>query len=107
MSEPADDEPVPRLPRGRGLKLDSAMLVRIGMTLALLIMIVLTARPCADATSKFVTDFGDEGSAVGPDPEHGRPGHAGDADEVLQRDVGVVQQQALGLHAFDRGLEHP
>ncbi len=59
---PDDDEPVPRLPRGRGMKLDGAMIARIGMTLALLVMIVVTARPCANATSKFVTGFGEEGS---------------------------------------------
>ncbi len=40
---PDDDEPVPRLPRGRGMKLDGAMIARIGMTLALLVMIIITA----------------------------------------------------------------
>jgi len=64
MSEPADDEPVPRLPRGRGLKLDTGMIVRIIATTALLVMILAVARPCANATSKFVTDFGDDGSAA-------------------------------------------
>ena len=58
MTSPADDEPVPRLPRGRGLKLDGAMLMRVGMTLALLVMVVITARPCGDAASRFVTGFG-------------------------------------------------
>ena len=59
-----DIEEVPRLPRGRGLKLDGPMLFRIGVTLALLVMILLMRRPCADATSKFVTGFGDEGSGT-------------------------------------------
>jgi hypothetical protein len=62
----ADDkdlEDIPRLPRGKGLKLDGPMMFRIGATLILLIMIVLMRRPCADATSKFITGFGsDEGS---------------------------------------------
>lgn len=62
MTSPADDEPVPRLPRGRGLKLDGAMLMRIAMTLALLVMVVVTARPCGEAASRFVTGFG-SGSA--------------------------------------------
>ena len=63
---PDDDEPVPRIPRGRGMKLDGAMIARIGMTLALLVMIVVTAKPCANATSKFVTGFGEEGSRRAP-----------------------------------------
>ena len=65
MSEPADDPPVPRLPRGRGMTLDRGMLLRIGMTVALLVAILVTARPCADATSKFVTDFDSAGSGSG------------------------------------------
>ena len=71
MSVPDDDEPVPRLPRGRGMKLDGAMIARIGMTLALLVMIVVTARPCANATSKFVTGFGKEGSGKTQMPKPG------------------------------------
>ncbi len=62
MTSSADDEPVPRLPRGRGLKLDGAMLMRVGMTLALLVMVVITARPCGEAASRFVTGVG-SGSA--------------------------------------------
>ncbi|MBA3454714.1 MAG: hypothetical protein H0T42_16630 [Deltaproteobacteria bacterium] len=68
---PDDDEPVPRLPRGRGIKLDGAMMVRIGMTLLLLIMILVAARPCANATSNFVNGFGDEGSAKTQMPKPG------------------------------------
>ena len=59
---------MPKLPRGRGLKLDGPMMFRIGGTLILLIMIILMRRPCANATSKFVTGFGEEGSAVVPKP---------------------------------------
>lgn len=66
----APDDDVPRLPRGRGIKLDRAMMLRIAMTLALLVMLVITAKPCANATSKFVTGF-DDGSAA---PKVPRPG---------------------------------
>ncbi len=45
------------------MKLDGPMLMRIGVTAALLVMIVLTMRPCASATSKFVMGFSEEGSA--------------------------------------------
>jgi hypothetical protein len=54
------------------MKLDGSMFARIGMTLILLVMILLTARPCANATSKFVTGFGSEGSATTQMP---RPGN--------------------------------
>ncbi|HEY4182452.1 MAG TPA: hypothetical protein VGM90_36725 [Kofleriaceae bacterium] len=67
-----DDEPVPKLPRGKGLVLNSGMMFRIAMTVALLIMIVISARPCANMTSKFVTDFGDgKGSANSAMPKPG------------------------------------
>ncbi len=77
---PDDDEPVPRIPRGRGMKLDGAMIARIGMTLALLIMIIVTAKPCANATSKFVTGFGEEGSAA--PPEMPKPGNVDVPSEI-------------------------
>ncbi|MFN0253609.1 MAG: hypothetical protein ACKV2T_42470 [Kofleriaceae bacterium] len=67
-----DPDDVPKIPYGRGLKLDSAMMFRIGATLALLILLVLTMQPCADATSKFVTDFDDKkGSASDKMPKPG------------------------------------
>ncbi len=67
----ADDEPVPRLPRSPGFKLSMAQLVRIGLTGALLVLVIVIQRPCADSVSKFVTSFGEEGSAAGAMP---RPG---------------------------------
>ncbi|MGE3761149.1 MAG: hypothetical protein AB7L94_02695, partial [Kofleriaceae bacterium] len=67
-----DDEPVPKLPYGRGLKLDKPMLFRIFATLILLVLIVVAARPCANATSKFVTDFDEKkGSASDTMPKPG------------------------------------
>jgi hypothetical protein len=67
-----DDEPVPKLPRGKGLVLDKAMMFRIAMTVALLVMIVISARPCANMTSKFITDFGDgKGSGATQMPKPG------------------------------------
>ena len=71
-TESDGDEPVPKIPYGRGLKLDKAMLFRIGGTLVLLVLIVVAARPCANATSKFVTDFDDKkGSASDTMPKPG------------------------------------
>lgn len=102
MSEPADDEPVPRLPRGRGLTLDGAMIFRIVTTLALLVMIVVTARPCAQATSKFVTGFGEEGSgSATAGKAMPQPGNVDvpkqptlDDYEVLRPDMTEAEQKA-------------
>lgn len=62
MSEPIE-EPVPKLPRGRGLKLSGPELFRIGLTLLTLIGVILLTRPCANAVSGFVTSFDGSGSA--------------------------------------------
>jgi len=62
---PAPDEPVPRLPRGRGMRLSRPELFRIAGLACLLVFLVVAQRPCADAVSRFVTGFGDSGSAAG------------------------------------------
>jgi hypothetical protein len=66
------DDRVPKLPRGRGLRLSGPQLARIAMTLALLVLLVMMQQPCADAVSSFVTGFGDQGSAaaVMPRPDN-------------------------------------
>ncbi|HEY0988154.1 MAG TPA: hypothetical protein VGD80_13915 [Kofleriaceae bacterium] len=63
---------VPKLPRGRGLRLSRPQMVRIAGTLLLLVFLIVMQRPCADAVSKFVTSFGDGGSAAAQMP---RPGN--------------------------------
>jgi hypothetical protein len=47
-------------------------MVRIAGTLALLVFLIVMQRPCSDAVSKFVTGFGDQGSASVQMP---RPGN--------------------------------
>jgi hypothetical protein len=66
-----DDEPVPRIPHPRGFRLSTAALVRIGLTGGLLVLVIAIQRPCADSVSKFVTSFGDEGSAAARMPKPG------------------------------------
>lgn len=58
-----DDEPVPKIPRGRGLKLSGPELLRIGMTLVTLIGVIVLARPCASSVSGFVMGMDGSGSA--------------------------------------------
>ena len=84
----ADDEPVPRLPRPRGFKLSTPQLVRIGLTVALLVLVIAIQRPCADSVSKFVTGFGEEGSGAVQMPRPGAVdepsglGSAGDYESI-------------------------
>jgi hypothetical protein len=54
--EPAD-EPVPKLPRGRGLKFSGPEIFRILMTLVALIGVLVLARPCATSVSNFVMGY--------------------------------------------------
>jgi hypothetical protein len=65
------DEPVPRLPRGRGMRFSRPEVFRIVGLTALLAFLLVTGRPCADSVSRFVTSFGGSGSAAAPLP---RPG---------------------------------
>lgn len=52
-----DDEPVPKLPRGRGLKLSFAEIARIVMIAAMLIAVLMLRRPCAENTGRFIESF--------------------------------------------------
>lgn len=72
-----DDDVVPRLPRGRGLRLSRPEMFRIaGLTLVLVFLLV-AQRPCANAVSSFVTGFGDRGSTTTIRPgSFDRPGSA-------------------------------
>jgi hypothetical protein len=58
------DEPVPKLPRGRAFKLSMPELLRIAMFAAMLVAVIILARPCGNAVSNFVMKF-DNGSAQG------------------------------------------
>jgi hypothetical protein len=66
-----DGDPVPRLPRGRGLKLSTPQLIRIGMVFLLLVALLLTYRQCADAVSTFVTSFGPDETERKQSPAQG------------------------------------
>jgi hypothetical protein len=52
-----DDEPVPKLPRGRGLKLSTPELLKIALTAATLVAVIVLAKPCGNAVSGFVMGF--------------------------------------------------
>jgi hypothetical protein len=67
---PEIDEPVPKLPRGRGLKFSGPELFRIALTVVALIGVIVLTRPCANAVSGFVTSF-DNGSDTKAMPKPG------------------------------------
>jgi hypothetical protein len=83
-----DDEAIPRLPRGRGLRLAPGQLLKIGLTAGLLVMLIAVQRPCADSVSSFVVDFDRTGSARMPNPNTVQPpatvetGSAGDYEQL-------------------------
>lgn len=57
MARPTPDPDVPRLPRGRGVKVGPAHIFRILMVAGMLVMILVMRRPCADAIGNFVAQF--------------------------------------------------
>ena len=65
MTGGADDD-VPRLPRGKGLRLRSSDVVRIGLFATLLVMIIALGRPCASGVAGFVDSFSPPPDAAPP-----------------------------------------
>ncbi len=52
-----EEEPVPRLPRGKGWGLSTGELIRIGMIASLLVAVIALRRPCADNVGQFIQSF--------------------------------------------------
>lgn len=105
---PHDDDDVPRLPRGRGLRLSPPQLVRIAGTVALLVFLIMMQRPCANSVSKFVTGFGssaDRGSAAAVMPRPGTidmpAGSAGSAGAAGAGTAGAAGGDAPGLEDYE------
>ena len=58
------DDEVPKLPRGKGIRLSGPEIVRICITAALLVAIIVLAKPCGNAVGNFIQRF-DNGSGSG------------------------------------------
>ena len=71
MTRDAPDDDVPKLPRGRGLRLSRPQMVRIAGTLLLLVFLIVVQHPCADAVSKLVDRYQRPAFVVGIDPQTG------------------------------------
>ena len=54
---------IPRLPRGGGFRISTQNLIRIAFTAAVLIMIIVIQKPCAEHVSEFVTSYGQGSTA--------------------------------------------
>lgn len=63
-----DDEPVPKLPRGKGITLTRGALTRIGFTAIALVAVLVLQKPCSRAAGQFVTAFGEEPGAPAAPP---------------------------------------
>ncbi|HTM21737.1 MAG TPA: hypothetical protein VL172_14545 [Kofleriaceae bacterium] len=55
--QPEEDEPVPRIPRGRGWGFSGGEIVRIGMFGTLLVAVLVLRKPCSENVSKFMQTF--------------------------------------------------
>jgi hypothetical protein len=74
--DPDGDEPVPRLPRGRGLKFSTPELFRIILLGIMLVAVVVLARPCAAGMSNLIEMFEpepDAGAAPSPVVDYNLP----------------------------------
>ena len=66
-SSDLDGDVIPRLKRGKGIRLNSTDLFRIAAVAILLVGLVMLQRPCADGVAQFVTSVG--GVDAGPAAE--------------------------------------
>lgn len=69
---PDSQEPVPRLPRGRGLSLSGPEILRILMFVALLVAVITLRQPCSNSAGKFINAFEPPPDAA---PSQARPGN--------------------------------
>jgi hypothetical protein len=67
-----EDEEIPKLPRGKGIRgVSRGQWIKIMLTGGLLVMLLVIQKPCADSVSSFVTGFDDPGSAASRMPKPG------------------------------------
>ncbi len=105
--EAEDAEPVPKLPRGRGIKLSGPELIRIAFTLVTLIAVIVLTPMCARSVANFVTSFDQDSEQVMPKPgnvdvpaggqyERLRPGMS---DEEIKAAIERAKANAAGSAA--------
>ena len=110
MAPPAsDDDDVPRLPRGKGLKLRGPELFRVALTVMMLLTVVMLAKPCGNAVANFVMGF-DKGSGSATGAGSATlviPGSAGDYVELhpgmTDAEIKAAIDRARAIHAAGTG----
>jgi len=103
------DDDVPKLPRGRGIRLSGMQLIRVIGIAALLGFLVVTQRPCANAISTFVTSFDERGSAAsGPAAGATRGSSTGssDLDRYEQLRPGMTEEETKAAIERARAKAH-
>ncbi len=108
-SEP-DDEPVVKLPRGRGMRLRGPDLFRIAFTVIMLIAVIVFAKPCGDAVGTFFAKFDNGSGSAGS----GSAGSAiGSGSDYLHLTPDMTEQQTKdaiekyrAAHATGSGSAH-
>jgi hypothetical protein len=103
VSASEDDEPAPKLPRrGRGLRLTGPEVFRVLITGAMLVAILVLAKPCGDAVSRFVMgmDGSGKGSAIPKPGNVDIPQLPGSAGDYVELHPGMTDEQVK--EAIDR-----
>jgi hypothetical protein len=98
---PDDSEPVPKLPRGRGMRFSGVELFRIAITLALLVAVVVLTKPCSHAVSTFVMGFDGSAKQKAPIGSAGSNG-IGSAELIPLRGLDETQVKATVERAQHR-----
>lgn len=115
-----DDDDVPRLPRGRGLKLDFGQVMRIVFTAGMLVLVVVATKPCSHAVSQFINGFSGSGSGArvgsGASTAMPKPGNVdlpatapGGSDDITYVELhpGMTDDEVRAAIAKARGSARP
>jgi hypothetical protein len=94
-----DDEPVPKLPRGRGIKLAGPQMFRIAVTAIALVAVIVTARPCGEAVGRFVSRFGSGGESGSAMP---RPGTLSEPAHYVNLGSATTEEEVRALVERER-----
>jgi hypothetical protein len=101
-----DDDVVPKLPRGKGLRLSAGHLLKLGMTAGVLVMLVFMRRPCADNVANVVIDLDQPGSAARSMPRPGNvelPADSPDDEDFVLITPGMTEDEVKAAVERQRG----
>ena len=90
-----DSDPVPKLPRTLGIRLTGPEMFRIVLTTAMLVAVLVLAKPCGNAVGNFVMGFEGKGkgSAMPKPGNIDLPQLPGSADDYVELHAGMTDEQ--------------